>query len=189
MGREQGRASLKHQGEDECQSDADRGDEPDQEGVVPVQARQHPGPGVVRIGIGPQPGQGLGHVYRKFMGRRVWTGVVAGAALEAQVGQIDEILGVESAPALHGREHRAEALAVPAGVADGHDPIGFLEVLRRWHARPPFRQCGRIPFQWSCRTLPDSLCRGCFPTSSPRPRRYSETARPRRTGPVPACSR
>ncbi|KAG1179624.1 hypothetical protein G6F35_016218 [Rhizopus arrhizus] len=59
------------------------------------------------------------------MRRRVLTGVQTGAAVVAQVGQIVQVGLAKFQAAGHGREHRAEAFAIAAGVADLHDAGDF----------------------------------------------------------------
>jgi hypothetical protein len=60
------------------------------------------------------------------MGRRILAGIVAPPAIVAEVGQVLEILGGKGPSQLHGRKNGAEPLAIPAGVADGHDPINLF---------------------------------------------------------------
>jgi hypothetical protein len=128
--------------------------------VARVQRAQGWRPGVVGIGLAAHLRHGLRHVHRKLMRRCVLAGVQAGAAVVAQVGQVVHIGLREVQPARHRRKHRAEALAVAAGVADlqlratsasaplkGRVKIGVAcatgQRFKRLHGRPPGRRSMR----------------------------------------------
>ena len=64
--------------------------------------------------------QGSRKIHRELMRRSVLTCIKALAAVVAQVGEEMHVRLAEFQPPRHGREHRAEAFAVAAGVADVH---------------------------------------------------------------------
>ena len=72
-----------------------------------------------------EAGQGLGHDHVEGVGWGVLAVEQAGPAVVAQVGQEVDVAVGEQPPPLHGREHRAQPLAVAAGVADGEQPVGL----------------------------------------------------------------
>ena len=116
-------------------------------------------PGVDRVGFVAQLGQRARHVDVELVRRRILAVRQAGAALVAEIGEVVQVAAAEGAPHLHRREHRAQALAIAAGVADGHQPVGFVQGFSCWHASPlPLRRCGRTPCRWSCRCRRDSPC-------------------------------
>src|SRR5215470_6674609 len=45
----------------------------------------------------------------------------------AEIGEIVQVAIGKGAAHLHGRKHRAQPLAIAAGVADGHQAVGFGE--------------------------------------------------------------
>jgi hypothetical protein len=51
--------------------------------------------------------------------------MIAALAAMAEVRQVREVAGREFPPHGHGGEHRAIALAIPAGIADFHLPPRF----------------------------------------------------------------
>ena len=65
------------------------------------------------------------HVDVELMRRRELAVDVAGAAGMAEIGEVVEVAIRERAPHLHRGEHRAQALAIAAGVAHRHQPVGF----------------------------------------------------------------
>jgi hypothetical protein len=58
--------------------------------------------------------------------RRVRTSVVAGATLEAEIGEIEDVALLKEAATLHRREDSAVALAIATGVADLELTVGLL---------------------------------------------------------------
>ena len=136
------------------------------EAVALVQPPQRGRPSVVRVGAHAHPGHRLRHVDGKFVWRRVLAGVQAGTAAVAQVGQVVDVGRRKLQPPRHRRKHRAEALAVAAGVADLHLPPDFclghqqLKLphggLPSSHPQPRPRRCARTRCRWSCPRRPCS---------------------------------
>jgi hypothetical protein len=90
---------------------------------VPLeQAGEKRRPAILAVSVRAQLAQELRDVHGELMRRRVLASVVAVAAIEAEVGEIDEIGFAENSALLHRREHGAVTLAVAAGVADRHLP-------------------------------------------------------------------
>ena len=71
--------------------------------------------------------QHLRHVDVELVRRRELAVGVAGAAAVAEIGEIIEIAVGKRAAHLHRRKHRAQALAIAAGIAHRHQPVGFGE--------------------------------------------------------------
>src|SRR5712671_3397333 len=70
------------------------------------------------------------------MRRRELAVGVTSAAGVAQIGEIIEVAVGERAAHLHRRKHRAEALAVAAGIADRHQAVGFFQNSGSVHVAP-----------------------------------------------------
>ena len=51
----------------------------------------------------------------------------------AEIGEVVEVAVGKRAAHLHRRKHRAEPLAIAAGIADRHQPVGFLQNSRSVH--------------------------------------------------------
>ena len=66
------------------------------------------------------------HIDGEFMRRRILAGMIAGPAMMAEIGKLRRIADIEQAAAFHRRKDGAEPLAIAAGIADLHDPGGFL---------------------------------------------------------------
>ena len=106
----------------------------------------------------PHLRQCLRHVDVEFVRRRKLAVDVAGPAPVAEIGEVIEIGGGEAASQLHRREHRAKSFAIAAGVADRHQPPGFLVAVSRVHGVPlPRPRFFRRRCRSSCR------CRRCSP--------------------------
>jgi hypothetical protein len=71
-------------------------------------------------------GQRPRDIQHEFMGRGILAGVVAVAAIVAEVGQVVQVLTCKDPSELHGGKHRTESLTVAAGIADRHHPLSFL---------------------------------------------------------------
>jgi hypothetical protein len=63
----------------------------------------------------------------KLVRRRVLTGRQTGAAIVAKVRQILQLRGIERQTALHRGKHCTVSFAIPARVANCHDPRAFFE--------------------------------------------------------------
>src|SRR5262245_48850854 len=74
--------------------------------------------------------------------------VKAGAAAVTEIRQVAQVLRGKREPQLHRREHRAMALAIPARVADDHQPLGFFDEISRGHERT------LTPTGWHTRASP-----------------------------------
>ena len=91
------------------------------------------------------------------MRRRELAVNIAGAAGMAEIGEIVEVAVGERAAHLHRGKHRAEPLAIAAGVADRHQPVGFLQDCVRMlfvPARFSVSHCRRFPPAIRPNTLP-----------------------------------
>src|SRR5262249_52923062 len=149
-------------------------------------------PAKFAVGIRAQLGHELGNVDREFVGRRILARVVAIAAIETEVGEINQIALGKSSPPFHRGKNRAVSFAVAAGIADCHLPLTFFDQLRQQHGSPPpapppsLAQPGQPPgpppppprsgkrrSRWSTRTRLDSFCRKCYQPSLRLPRKYS----------------
>ena len=119
--------------ENECR-DAQGGDDADGEAVAREQAGKSPRPSVGGPGFGARDCQRLRDVDVEFMRRRELAIGVAGAAAVAEIGEIIEVAVGKRAAHFHRRKHRAQALAIAAGIADRHQPVGFLQNSRSMHA-------------------------------------------------------
>ena len=145
--------------------DAERRDDADRKPVAREQAGEGARPGIGGIGIGAHDRQRLRHVDVEFVRRRELAVDVAGAAAVAEIGEIVEVAVGKRAAHFHRREHRAEAFAVAAGIADRHQPVGFLEDSSSVHFAPlPVPRSVRTRCRWSCRCRRRSPCRArCRP--------------------------
>src|SRR5215469_4275522 len=81
-------------------------------------AREKSGPAPAPVGLAARLRENLWDIDRKFVRRRVHAGVIAGAAVVAQVRQIKHIALLKIAARLDCAKHGAVAFAVAAGVAD-----------------------------------------------------------------------
>ncbi len=116
--------------------DAQRRDDADRKPVAREQAGKSARPGIGGVGVGARDRQRLRDVDVEFMRRRELAVGVAGAAAVAEIGEIIEVAVGKRAAHLHRRKHRAEAFAVAAGIADRHQPVGFLENFGSVHCAP-----------------------------------------------------
>ena len=175
------RDHCQHQPHRKCQRRRDDHHKP--ETVAREQPRQRAGPGEFGPCFGPPFGQRQRHIHGEFMGRRILAGMVAGPAMVTEIGQLRGVALREQAAALHRREDSAEALAIAAGIADLHDPRGFLMRRRGGEldqadiihgvcpraggsgcGRHRLRRFGRTQPRWSCRFRRDNPGRGhCLP--------------------------
>ena len=131
-----------------------------------------------RPGVGPvrraaQGGERAWQVDPEGMRRGVLADVQALAAVVAEVGQVAEIPFTEVEAPLDGGKHRAESLAVAAGVADAGRMSPFADERERQlrgrrptpscgHGGPPPRRpCGRTRCRSTCRAPPGIPARGC----------------------------
>ena len=122
--------------EDES-GNAERGDEADDEPVARERAGEGAGPGIGGVGFGARHRQRLRHIDVEFMRRRELAVGVARAAAVAEIGEIVEVAVGKRAAHFHRRKHRAETLAIAAGIADRHQPVGFLQNFRSVHSLLP----------------------------------------------------
>lgn len=76
--------------------------------------------------IAPNLSRRLGQVQGAFMELVILAGIIAAAAVVAKIGDLREIAIGESAFPMQGRENRAIALAIAAGVANFRLAAGFL---------------------------------------------------------------
>jgi len=79
-------------------------------------------PSVVGIGLPPHDRQGLRHIDRKLMGRRILTGMQTSAAVVAQIGQVMNVGFAEFQAPSHGGKDRAKTFAITTSVANLHLP-------------------------------------------------------------------
>ena len=129
MGRIEHRRVLDGRDQDQQQRDAQGREQGDDGPVALEQPAHRRGPGVLRVGLLPQLGEGRGDVDAEGMRRRVLAGVVAALAAMAEVGEVREVRFLEGTAHRHGGEDGAIALAVAAGIADLHLPPGFGDGL------------------------------------------------------------
>ncbi len=116
----------------------------------------------------PQVGQHPRQVQVELVRRGVLAGVIAAAAVVAEVCELREISVGEGALSVDRREHRAEALAVAACVADLDLAADLRGEVRRAHVkrhgrRPPVPRSGRTRCRSSSRILRDSPVQGSSP--------------------------
>src|SRR5262249_14997820 len=110
----------------------------------------------------PNLGHRPGNVDTELVWRRVLAGVETLAAVVAEIRKIGQIALRERRPAFHRREHRAVPLAIPAGIADGHDVLAeTYDVIGGHRLRPPRPRFFRKPFRSSSRLPLRSPVRGC----------------------------
>jgi hypothetical protein len=109
--------------DEECYRDGC--DDADRKPVAFEQASERSRPSIGLIAIATEFRQRLRHVDIEFMRRSKLTIVQAGTATVAEVCQVVEISVGERAAHLHGRKDRTKAFAVPAGIADRHQPVGL----------------------------------------------------------------
>ena len=108
----------------------------------------------------PDIGQRLRQVQVELVRGGVLAGVVAAAAVVAEVRQLREVAVAEGALGVQCREHRTIALAIAAGIADLGLAAGFLEQISLHGRRPPCLRCVRRRCRWSCRNRRGSPGRG-----------------------------
>src|SRR5262249_273444 len=131
-------------------------------------------PAKFAVGIRAQLGHELGNVDREFVGRRILARVVAIAAIETEVGEINQIALGKSSPPFHRGKNRAVSFAVAAGIADCHLPITFFDQLRQQHGSPPpAPPSGQRRSRWSNPTPLDSRFREVYQPYLVRPGKYS----------------
>ena len=139
---DQGGKAEDEGGNAQCSDDADR------KPVARKQSRQRSRPGIGGIGFGTGDCQRLRHVDVIFVWRRELAVGVAGAAGMTEIGEIVQIAVGEGAAHLHRRKHRAQALAIAAGIADRHQAVGLLENPGSVHIGAPFPKfvirCGTL---------------------------------------------
>ncbi len=145
--------------------DAERRDQADRQPIAREHRRESARPGVRGVGIRPRLGEHARDIDVEFMRRRELAIVVAGAAAMAEIGEVVEIAIGKRAAHFHGREHRAQSLAIAAGIADRHQPVGFGQRLSCVHfSPPPVPQCVRTRCRSSCRSPRHSRARAhCRP--------------------------
>jgi hypothetical protein len=85
----------------------------------------------------PYLGQGPRHVDVEFMWRRKLAVNIAGSAAMTEIWRDNRGRPRQGVSQLHRREHRAKLLAIAAGVADRHQPLGFVGVISGSHGVPP----------------------------------------------------
>ena len=167
------RSLQRGKAEDE-RGDAERGNEADDEPVARERAGEGAGPGIGRVGLRPRHRERLRHIDVEFMRRRELAVGVAGAAGMAEIGEIVEVAVGKRAAHFHRRKHRAQPLAIAAGIADRHQPVGLFQNSRSVHpllpdlrsnpttsSAPCLRATsgsGRRPRHCSC---PSSPCANC----------------------------
>ena len=127
------------------------------------QAAERSRPGIALPAFGADFGQGRGDVQGKGVRLGILAGVIAAAAVVAEIGQLREVRVAEGAFAEHRRKHVAIALAIAAGVADLRlaprlgDGAGLCRgQIKRHGRRPPVPRSGRRRCRWSCRSRRDS---------------------------------
>ena len=117
-----------HETDDEGDN-AGRSGQRDPQPIAIEDGSQEARPGIARIAVGTDGRERSRHIDGKLVRWRKLAVHIAGAAGMAQVGQIVEITVPELTPQLHRGEHRAEPLAIAAGVADRHQSVGFCQSL------------------------------------------------------------
>ena len=161
MSREQERAALKQDGEQENECHAHCGNDCDCHAVPPEQSAQSARPSTRAVSLQPQLGERCRHVDPELVRRRVLACVVTPATVVTEVGEVCQISIGKRSPQLHRGKDRAKTLAVATGVADRHHASGFFK-RRRWHvAPPPCRRCVRTQYRWSCPTRRRTLSLVC----------------------------
>ncbi len=119
--------------------------------VAPEESGKRTRPGVALVCLQAKLRQDSWQIQRELVRRSVLAGVIAAAAIVAEVGEIAQIAAGELTAQLDGRKDGAIAFAIPAGVADFHEAAGLLLGFRGGQFWPPLcRQCGRRPRQWPC---------------------------------------
>ena len=138
-------------------------DQADRHGVVVIKFAEETGPRVAAIGLAARFCHQAREVDLKFMRRRELAGIQTGAAVVAQVAQIQHVVLGEFETARQRRKYRAVAFAVTAGVADAKHALRILDqfleghrfVFSREHVLPPPRpRCVRTWCRWTCRCPP-----------------------------------
>ena len=144
---------------------AQRRDDADRKSVAREQPGEGARPGIGGIGFGARDRQILRNVDVVFMRRRELAVGVAGAAAMAEVGEVIEVAVGKRAAHFHRRKYRAQTFAIAAGIADRHQPVGFLENSSSVHFAPlPVPRSVRIRCRWSFRCRRHSPCRAhCRP--------------------------
>ena len=135
-----------------------------------VEGAPQPGrPGVPLPALLPHFGERRRQVEGELVRLRVLAGVVAAAAVVAEVGELRDVARGEDLLAGHRGEDGAIALAIAAGVADLDLAARLVDgrwrrrSVKRHGRRPPGPQCVRRRFRWSCRSRRDSPARGSSP--------------------------
>ena len=119
--------------------------------VAPEDSGKRARPGVSLVCLQAKLRQDFGQIQRELVRRSVLAGVIAAAAIVAEVGEIAQIAAGELAAQFDGRKDGAIAFAIPAGVADFHEAPGLPLGFRGGQLWPPLcRQCGRRPSRWPC---------------------------------------
>ena len=126
-------------------------------------------PGILPVRLQADVGEHFRKVQLEFVRRCVLAGVITGAAVVAEVGEVCEVgLGEAQSP-LERRKDRAKAFAVTAGVADARHSRALFDQRdgnrsrQRHGARPPLPRCGRRRCRSPCRFRQHSPCRARCP--------------------------
>ena len=149
---------------------ARRGDEADGHAIALEQRGERTRPSVLPVCLQADVREHFRKVKLELVRRRVLAGVIAGAAVVAQVGEVCEVALGEAQSPLERRKDRAKAFAITAGIADARHSRALFDQRdgnrsrRRHGARPPLPRCGRTRCRSPCRFPRRSPCRGrCLP--------------------------
>src|SRR4051794_32492811 len=96
---EDGVAALNREGEGEERADDQQAGEGDQIAVTEEELREQAQARVLLVGLDAQGAEDMRDVEGVLVRRRVGAGVVAGAALEAEVCHVEEVAVIELTPA------------------------------------------------------------------------------------------
>ena len=150
--------------------EAGRGCEAHDDTVALEERTQRAGPRVLAVGCAADLGHHLRKIELELVRRRVWAGVIARAAVVAQIGHVGEIaLGERDAPLERGKDS-AVPFAIAAGIADARHALALRDESdrkrsrRRHGVQPPRQRSARTRFQSPCRCPRCSPCRArCRP--------------------------
>src|SRR5207249_5440737 len=116
-----------HRQQKKCK--ACRSNQADDKPVALESPSKSAGPGVSPVSLAPDLREHLREVELELVRRRVLAGVVARAAVVAEVGEISEVIFGEGEPPLQRRKDRTIAFAIAARIANARHPPAFVDKL------------------------------------------------------------